>query len=65
VAAADATATCSANLSPCYGPSKSASPTCEKRLRKSVKKTASTCEAARSHPAQRITNADFKGCRKS
>jgi hypothetical protein len=53
------------NLSPCHDPSKSASPTYEKRLRKSVKKTAGTCEAARNHPAQGITNADFKDCRKS
>jgi hypothetical protein len=36
----------------------------EKKLRKSVKKTASICEAAKSHPAHRITNGDFKDCGK-
>ena len=49
----------------CHDPSKSESPTCEKRSQKSMKKTSCTCKAAKSRPALGIMNADLKDCRRS
>ena len=56
----------SASLSPCRIRSKSASRSCGTKSRRSARRTACTCMAAkRSYPAQQgITNVGFKDCRR-